>query len=84
MNLNDHNQRRDFLALKIKAGLPLTPEEQAEFDRLKGVRMVMTTGNILIVERPPETPQEWEARRAARNLRYRQQSEENERNNGQS
>lgn len=81
MNLDEHNQRRDFLALKVQRGLPLTPEEQTEYERLKSVRVVMTTNNVLIVERPPETTEQWAARILERNLAHRaRQERENERN----
>lgn len=82
MNIDNHNQRRDFLNLKMKAGLPLTPEEQAEYERLKSVRVVLTTNNVLIVERPPETAEAWAARINERNLahRARHEREEAERN----
>lgn len=75
MNLDSYNQRRDFLSLKVNAGLPLTPEEQAEFDRIKSVRVVQTTDNVLIVEHPPMTVEQWREHAMKRNAEARERAD---------
>lgn len=51
--------RRHFLGLKVRAGIPLTPEEQAEWEQAKDVRLTPTTGGTVYVEAPPMDVAAW-------------------------
>lgn len=57
--LSAMNDRRHFLGLKVRAGIPLTPEEQADWERTKDLRLTPTTGGTVYVEAPPMDVAAW-------------------------
>ncbi len=72
MNKEDHSSRLNLLLLKVKANLPLTESERAEYEHLKSIRIVETSNGPIIVE-PANKPDsnswnEYAARRNAENI----------------
>ncbi len=73
MNKAEHTSRLNFLLLKVKANLPLTESERAEYEHLKGIRIVETTGGGPLIVEPANKPDsnkwnEYAARRNAENI----------------
>lgn len=65
MDKANHDARLNFLRLKMKTGMTLTPNERAEFDRLKGIIITEIPHGVLYVSAPPMSTAEWKETVAA-------------------
>lgn len=68
---NRIRDRQSFLALKVRSGTA-TPEECAEYERTKGVRMVTTTSGPTIIEPERITSEQWNEYVKRRNQQLRE------------
>lgn len=77
MNKEDHSSRLNLLLLKVKANLPLTEHEQAEYERLKDIRIVETSGGGPLIVEPARKPDahNWNEYIRQRNEQLRQRFE---------